>query len=549
MKTHSFLLFLLCLFLTTSCSEDKIAPGFAFQTTRDLTLASDEGSQTTLTFTSATDWRATGGDDWITVSPSSGRGGTFDLTITARSENQTGSVRTATLTLSSGSLTENVTIRQEIGNFVLPEQDTYTVPVEGKDLEVVFSTNVSEDQLKVYSSNGSNWITQAQDRKIRAYPSYAVRLTVLPNTGNYSRTAYLYFVKETADDAVVLDTVTIIQQGLLSEGESTDYSADKTVRVMQTATLGKGIPIVLIGDGFIDTEIVGGTYDKVMEKTMEHLFTEEPMSSLRNYFNVYAVTAVSRNNSFGDGYTTALKCKMEGGNSTGISGDDYAVQDYIRCVENIDYSAVLAVVILNSPNYAGTTYFGYADANQNVLEFAVAYCTVIHNLESESFRQVVVHEAVGHGYAKLDDEYFYEGNGTIPASEITRTQYMQTLGWAQNVDFTNNTSRVLWSKFLNDSRYASQDLGVFEGASTYPKGAYRPSDQSMMRQNINGFNAPSRKAIYDRTMREVTGTASSYEEFVAFDQQTGLKKRSVRSEEPGKPFTHPRFVNKTLKLN
>lgn len=60
--------------------------------------------------------------------------------------------------------------------------------------------------------------------------------------------------------------------------------------------MGKGLPIVLMGDGFIDTEINDGTYDAVMDKTFENLFTEEPIKSLRDYFNVYAVTAVSKHN-------------------------------------------------------------------------------------------------------------------------------------------------------------------------------------------------------------------------------------------------------------
>ena len=51
-----------------------------------------------------------------------------------------------------------------------------------------------------------------------------------------------------------------------------------------------------------------------------------------------------------------LVVNWAGGNSTGISGEDNAVQRYVQCVDNIDMSETLAVVILNSPAYAGTTY-------------------------------------------------------------------------------------------------------------------------------------------------------------------------------------------------
>ena len=91
-----------------------------------------------------------------------------------------------------------------------------------------------------------------------------------------------------------------------------------------------------------------------------------------------------------------------------------------------------------------------------MVEFAIAYCPVIYDLQSESFRQVLVHEAVGHGFAKLEDEYAYQENGTISSKEIKNVQYLQTLGWAQNVDFTSDPSQVLWSAFLNDNRYVSR---------------------------------------------------------------------------------------------
>lgn len=94
----------------------------------------------------------------------------------------------------------------------------------------------------------------------------------------------------------------------MSSEQSVDYSADKTVRVLQTATKGNGIPIVLMGDGFIDKEIADGTYSKVMEKTLENIFTEEPIRSLRDYFNVYTVTAVSKNNTLETDMKPLLVC-------------------------------------------------------------------------------------------------------------------------------------------------------------------------------------------------------------------------------------------------
>jgi beta-glucosidase-like glycosyl hydrolase len=82
-------------------------------------------------------------------------------------------------------------------------------------------------------------------------------------------------------------------------------------------------------------------------------------------------------------------------------------------------------------------------------------------------------------------------------------------------------------------------LGVFEGACTYIKGAYRPSEESMMNSNTEGFNAPSRKAIYDKIMERSLGKQMSYEEFAVFDLQN---KSQTRSAKPTVGPSHSRVL-------
>lgn len=540
---RTFLCFLLSLLIYTGCTNDEVGPGFTIETEEGFTLSSESNSKVTLNFTSTREWQAAITNEWLDISPVSGSAGTHEVTLTATSANESGTVRTATVILTSAGLTKEITVRQQTAYYVEPEQDIYHVGVNGETLVISFSTNVDTDELAIYGSKDT-WLTQ--QAQSRAGVSYMLNLTILSNTEGRSRTAYVYFYREAEGKQTLLNMVTIIQDGGTSD-VSTDFSADKAVRILQNATLGKGLPIVLMGDGFIDTDIEDGTYDKVMEKAMENLFTEEPFKSLRGYFNVYAVSAVSKHNGFGEGYETVFSCELEGGTSTGISGDDETVMEYAQCVEGIDLSETLAVVILNSPAYAGTTYFGYSDRS-GVVEFAIAYCPVIYNLESESFRQVLVHEAVGHGFAKLEDEYSYEENEAMPSSEKQTVQYMQTLGWAQNVDFTTDKGGVLWADFLNDSRYSSENIGIYEGACTYMSGVYRSTEESMMNGNTSGFNAPSRKAIYDMVMKRGNSAETTYEEFVSFDsQREKLAQKSTRSfAADGKPFARPHFANKRL---
>lgn len=538
---QNILLFILIL-LISGCSQKEIEPSFSLQEeTGSITLASAANSQTVISFTSTREWKASTSSEWLLISPTSGEAGTYQMALTASSKNNNKNSRTATVNLVSAGLTQSFTVTQSPAEYVELEQTAYYTEAQGGSLQIEFTTNLSTDELAIYGM--ASWLTQPANS--RTDQAYVVNLTVLPNDDDKERTAYLYFCKTNGEEEEILNSVTIIQEGT-DTNTSTDYSADKTVRILQRATQGNGLPIVLMGDGFLDTDIANGTYDEVMNKAMENLFTEEPLKSLQSYFNVYSVTAVSRSNKF-DGYNTAFQCQMEGGMSTLITGNDENVIDYIQCVEGIDVSETLAVVVLNSPLYAGTTYFGYYSENQ-VTELAIAYCPIIYNLENDSFRQVLVHEAVGHGFAKLEDEYSYEENGKMPSDEINDVKVLQSYGWAQNVDFTQDENTILWSSFLNDSRYSSEGIGIYEGACTYMSGVYRPTEDSMMNTNTCGFNAPSRKAIYDMVMRRGENRETTYEEFADFDSRNVSQVQTLTrsSNAISRPFTRPHFVHKSI---
>lgn len=533
---------LLCTLLLASCSkEEETASGFSFNITDDIILTWEEGAQNTVSFQSASDWQAALSADWLTATPMEGPAGANVITLKATSENDTDESRTATLTLTSNGAKQTINVRQETSDYIRLEQPFYLVDSEGGEIEVNFSTAIRSDKLHILG-NGS-WINQKT--KSRSLNDYSVTLEIAPNPEVKSRIGFMYIVKEENQEQQILTTVTIVQEGNTGS-ESTDFSADGNVKTLQESNKGKGIPIVLMGDGFIDTEISNGAYDKAMEKTYESLFAEEPMKSLKDYFDVYSVTAVSKSNIFGYGYETAFSCILAEEESTLITGDNVAVMSYTHCVENIDHDNALAIVILNADKYAGTTYFGFMNpSNQKMTEFAIAYCPMVENAETDIFRQVLTHEAIGHGFAKLEDEYAYEDNGEIPEDEATTIRNLQSsYGWAQNVDFTQDTKKILWRKFLTDERYADEGLGIYEGGCTYTKGIYRPTENSMMNDNAAGFNAPSRKAIYDRVMKEGTGNAPTYESFVDFDRQTSQvqKTRCPASPRKNKPLARPRFV-------
>ena len=519
MKTTLFNLCLAFLTLFTSCHKEIETVSFE-NVTEGVTLQSVVGDEAFISFTSLGTWNVTTDAAWLSLSPLSGDAGEGQVKVTAVFENNSNQVREAKVKLTSGDEACEISVFQEVGDYVLPEKEEYLIGVEGGVFTIYFETNVDVEKLKVYtSSEPGSWLRQETTSRSAASETHEVSLHATSNKGGMSRSAYLLFVREEDGVQKELATVKISQQGgqVL---ESVDFSEDGKIDTLQQHAKGEGIPIVLMGDGFVDQELADGTYRRVMEKAMD-LFTEEPVKSLREYFDVFMINAVSENNDFGMGYKTAFSCKLAGGNSTTIIGDDTSVQIYVGKVLDKEKKKEnsLAVVILNTSAYAGTTYWGYQGKNNKLVEFAIAYCPVIDNLDSEHFRQVLVHEAIGHGLGKLEDEYVYSDKGSISTLEIQRIRTMQANGWLQNVDFTASKDTVLWASFLTDSRYQNEHLGVYEGACTYPKGAYRPSEDSMMNSNTCAFNAPSRKSLYEKVMKIGMDTEQVlYEDFVRFDK-------------------------------
>lgn len=183
-------------------------------------------------------------------------------------------------------------------------------------------------------------------------------------------------------------------------------------------------------------------------------------------------------------------------------------------------------VIYNTESYVGRSHCtSYSDGS------CVAY-------NMSAIGGTLLHELGGHGIARLADEYVEPGNEnlSLPASEIeTLDNYSQRRwGYYTNVDYHATSSTVHWAHILSDSRFAAEELGVYEGAWLYGYGVYRPSESSIMRNSsLEYFNAPSREIIYKAVMMRSEGdewlSTYNYEDFVKQDEAARTSYANSRS--------------------
>ena len=270
--------------------------------------------------------------------------------------------------------------------------------------------------------------------------------------------------------------------------EPEEHPADGLVTVFQTAQEGNGIDIVLMGDGYNAKSINDGTYESVMREAMEYFFEIEPFAGSRNLFNVYSVNVVSgTSNSLGSYYA-------EG---TSIKGDDAKCFEYAsKAIAADRMDNALIITIINSTEFGGSTYM-YAPKTEGDWAGGKSVSYIPKVPLKMDFRGLVQHEAGGHGFAKLADEYTSGSGKEIPETEKEAIKAFEKYGWYRNVDFTDDPSKVKWSHLLSDE----SSEGVFEGALGYSSGVWRPSSTSIMKDNQGTFNAPSREAIEYRINR------------------------------------------------
>jgi hypothetical protein len=289
------------------------------------------------------------------------------------------------------------------------------------------------------------------------------------------------------------------------------------VSVLQEATEGNGIDIVLMGDAFSVQEINDGTYESVMEDVMDYFFDVEPFRSYRHLFNVHMVTIASEQSGYAEGIDTPLQCRYGDGNS--ITGSDASAFRYARlAVPEERMDEALVIVVLNSDTFGGTCYMYPPDKGDSANGISVAYIPAVDM--KIHLRGLVQHEACGHGFAKLADEYFDPSAPGLSSEMKQKMKENEKYGWWSNVDFTDDPSEVKWAHFLSDPRYEGENLGVFEGARGCSSGIWRASYQSIMKDNSGEFNAPSREIIWRRIHRLAYGDAweYSYEAFAEYDR-------------------------------
>ena len=385
-------------------------------------------------------------------------------------------------------LSDTLFIRQYPKPSVVMEKDSWFCIYKTTELPVVLDCNIPLE-VKITQGDDDQWLTleknETKDGKT------TLLFTMPENETKSMREASVTAVNE---DCEINLKFSLKQMFKVTDGE---------VRCLQKAThkpaLNPHIPVippffVIMGDGFTMDEIESGEYDDYVERAYAALFSEAPYKYMKDHFSVYAMycasnesgisdvpNGIKKDTKFNAAYTSA---------STNMTCDFPGPIDLVKAhfQDEFDEYASCIVLFVNGKRYAGTCIMT-RDGR------AVAICPVSTEPFPQNFEQLVKHEAGGHGYGKLADEYQYNLS-PIPPDQVKDLKSWQSRGIYMNVVLS--PEKVPWAGLIGLPDYPG--TGIFEGGHYSGKGVWRSSEDGLMNfSNKGGYNAYSRFLIWKRS--------------------------------------------------
>ena len=586
MKLKNYIFFLPFLILAlVGCKDDDDvnAPSLTSEKGFSLILPYDINVGETLTFTASDNWSISDVENSLLYfSKTSGKAGVNKILIKPKQYNCTNdSIRYSfTINTSSGGVNKDVDVELIHEPVFMIETLNYEASPAGEALHIMVKSkaDLSPRSLRLYYNPSSDFedmmdtwfapgLAKEQSQFVDGEEMMSlgtittrarisddeeeITINIKPNTTSRVLKGDFCFCIDD-DTNIRSELMNVVQTATDTYCSKDMLTEDSIVTQLQKHKLGNGVPIVLLGDGFVDRDITEGKFREATNKAIDALFSMHPMNALRDYFDIYEVTAVSYNDYFSPYSSTAFSSKFTSSGSSEISGDNEKIEGYAKlAIGEQRINDAVIIVLVNENQYGGTCYQYFVPRTSDIpTGKSIAYVPLYESDDPQNcFATILNHEAVGHGFAKLADEYDTGRLGKISATEKLYFEEIQKLGYYRNIAFDNDVTKSYWANFAANSRYASEHLGCYEGAQEYSMGVYRPTENSIMNENIGGFNAASRVMIYKRCMNIAFGNSWKYNEadFIAFDLENNAKastKRNAPAKRSGtfKPLAAPKMI-------
>lgn len=254
-----------------------------------------------------------------------------------------------------------------------------------------------------------------------------------------------------------------------STSSSSGSSSGGTTTILQGRSDGKGVDLVITGDGFTTAD--QATFNTAVDNYLTfHFGYNSVLTAQKKGWNVHRFNTVSPSST------------LDGSTPYGAELGCFGVARLL-CV---DQTKVINAVAAEVPQYDQIVVL------VNTIEYGGAGGTVATASLHASAKHVLIHE-LGHSYAGLTDEYVDVGsqvNFPFPTTEPVEP----------NATINNNLATVKWKHWLSDS-----NVGLFEGGRYWASNIWRPTMNSFMNELAQPFH-PVNQEAWSLSQYALTGT-------------------------------------------
>jgi hypothetical protein len=365
---------------------------------------------------------------------------------------------------------------------------------------------VDQKEIEVLSSGGITLINVATSRAWNASVD-AEWIKITPASGNGAGTVTLTIddrgygdrrnatITFVAGDAI--QTVDVLQRGNLVD----EYYHSGEIIKLHTHSLGEGVVIVILGDGF-DREDCrrGGVYEYNCRK-MATLFLSMPVvRDFTAYFDVIARVDVSHDRG-------ARNCVENPDNCPdNVYGSGHPDLNWDKIQENATLAAGKAdrsVIFMANGMIGGHVMYGVA----------------IYSANEPNKAYWMMHEFGGHVLGNLLDLYYITGD--VMATEGTRKAIdgWHSVGDGLQFDWRTDPKEVYWKDFIGRSGY--ELVGVWPAAFWDLKLGQLTTcedyNNSVMFGPTAHYTAMERYQIWRKIQERAGFTTVTIDEFIAYD--------------------------------
>ena len=415
--------------------------------------------------------------------------------------------------LSAMSITVNLTCEGESSSKTLTFADGGSFEVETSgDVDCIggeVSLKVTRNDFGSYSltlNGGGDWMTSV-------YTGVSGLYSVKANEGAERTATAVYHISN--GDVSYNKSYVLRQKASGTAIDESRYYMDNEYLLLDDATGGTTpLNIVILGDGYQQKDLQkGGKFERSARSAMDAFFGVAPFSDFRDRFNVYMVAhkSVDEGPGLGSAHDTYFKTWWQGGTNTYVNyADPQPLKDVLRNTLGFDdkayYRTVVILLVNTDENIGSTNYLSQTTGDVSVTGDGYATCSVaMVSAGTTGMGGLVRHEAGGHGFGRLGDEYADYSVQTVNDKHA--------VGFYRNI--ATNTSA--WSDFTA-AGYGSDKVTYDK---QYTDGVYRSTHESgIMWDNNGGFNAVSRHLIYERIIKQNEGqSAYSWANFLEYDKK------------------------------